>query len=181
MGIDSSLHSRARKGSTSAFRLLIREAKGPHDLYFRGDGGIGGIHHSHRGFAAFDQRQGGADILGARHATLDGGPRPKAFKGLKAVYTGGHMVGIAHGESAAANELRQVKSRCDPDPVECGVSGSDQDDAVAKQVDTCSTCDHLFLFEIVHPLPIIFVHENHSIISGFKKTQADRGRHRLLK
>ena len=110
---------------------VLRE--GADDLDLRVRGRVGPIDDAERRFAARDQGEGGADVVGLRHLAGYRVPDAELLQRRLSVLAGGDRIDVRHRQVAVAEELGEVEIGLDPG-LRRRILRGDQHDLIAEKV-----------------------------------------------
>ncbi len=111
---------------------------------------IGFVDDAEGRFATRDEQQGSTDVFGLGDLVFDAVPNAEAFERRLTIGAGGNRIDIGHGEAFVAEKRRQGETRLDGRR-RGRVLRSDEDNAVAEEVDAGVGLDPASLVEVIHP------------------------------
>ena len=125
------------------------------DLHVRLDLGVGLVHDAEHGFAARDQRERGAHVVGHRELLLDRRPRRRASP-ARSWRTCRPAPTLTSPVAMRPSPTSLARSKPGPivDIVDLGILRRDQHQPVAEQVDARVVLDDLLLRAVVHPFEV---------------------------
>ena len=122
------------------------EFSGKHadDLHARLDLGVGLVDDAERRFAARDQRERGAHVLGHRELRLGRRPGAELLQRRLGILADRHGLHVAGRDAAVAGELGEIETRSDGHVADLGILRRDQHQPVAEQVTRVSSLISFF-------------------------------------
>ena len=115
---------------------------------------IAAVDHAQRRFAARDQHQRGAHVLGLRHARFDRRPRAQRRERRLRVLAGGHAGGQRERDAPIAEQRAQVHAALERHAADPGGRWRDQHQRVAQQVAARGGVEQAALLQVVHPVKV---------------------------